>query len=125
MARRDEALRREWARQWVARRRAFWFRDKTCCECGSREQLELLRIDPTVPATHLVWSWSTERREAELTKFRVICHDCKQPHVNEHLRTTLVHGTAQGYDRWGCRCDACGDANRIRRGRKPLTKEVV
>lgn len=80
-------LQREYARQWMAARRAAWFEGKICEECGSTKNLELDHRDPTMKVTHRVWSWRKERREAELAKCRTLCQEChKLKSAGEHAK---------------------------------------
>jgi 5-methylcytosine-specific restriction endonuclease McrA len=72
----DPEQRRRYAREWLAARRAAWFEGKVCAECGNAENLELDHIDPKLKVNHKIWSWSAERREAELIKCRPLCCDC-------------------------------------------------
>ena len=73
---------RSYQRKWVARRRAMWFAGKSCVICGSRDSLELDHIDPTQKVTNRIWSWSEARRQAELDKCQVLCHDCHRGKSN-------------------------------------------
>lgn len=66
---------RKYQREWLANRRAEFFKDKQCL-CGSTDRLELDHIDPSKKITHNIWSWSTPRREAELAKCQVLCYTC-------------------------------------------------
>lgn len=75
--------RREYMRKyqlaWIKKRRDAWFADKCCVQCGETENLELDHIDPTTKRRsfdHCVWSWAALRREVELAKCQVLCHDC-------------------------------------------------
>ena len=70
----DPEKQREYQRQWMADRRAEWFSGKSCVDCGSTEALELDHVDPSIKIDHKVWSWSLERREAELAKCEARCH---------------------------------------------------
>jgi 5-methylcytosine-specific restriction endonuclease McrA len=63
---------------WMAKRRAGFFADKSCAACGSRERLELDHVDPSKKTSHSIWSWSPERREAEIAKCQVLCRPCHQ-----------------------------------------------
>lgn len=69
---------REYQRKWKARRRADFFADKCCVRCGSTERLELDHKDPKLKISHNIWSWSKERREAEIAKCQVLCNECHQ-----------------------------------------------
>lgn len=103
----DPDRRREYARDWMAKRRAEWFQaNGPCFDCGTWEDLELDHIDPALKVSHRIWSWAKERREAELAKCVARCRSC-------HLKKTIkesqgpAHGTAGGYYNRKCRCDLC------------------
>lgn len=72
----DPEDKRRYAREWRAKRRAAYFVDKICAACGSVDQLQLDHIDPATKIHHSIWSWSAERREAELAKCQVLCKPC-------------------------------------------------
>jgi hypothetical protein len=74
---------RTYQRKWMADRRAEFFAGKACVFCGSTEQLELDHVDRDKKTHHRIWSWSKERREAEVAKCRVLCHEC-------HLKRTAA-----------------------------------
>lgn len=101
----DPELMRVYKRNWVAGRRRDWMAGKSCEWCGSDERLEIDHIDPGLKVTNTIWSWTTARRNVELSKCRVLCHDC---HVKRHA---APHGTTGRYKRHGCRCRECTDAN--------------
>lgn len=66
---------------------------KSCVQCGEcdPQKLQLDHIDMNGKATehdHKIWSWSKERREAEIAKCQVLCKDC-------HAKKTL--GDIQKY----------------------------
>lgn len=89
---------REYQRQWVAKRREDYFADKNCEECGSTERLELDHKDPKQKVTHRIWSWSRERREAELKKCQILCEGCHKE------KTSLYNQEKFSYDESGfCR----------------------
>ena len=68
---------RKYQREWVARRRREWIETHgPCALCGSDERLEVDHIDPSTKITNSVWSWSSERRAAELAKCRVLYYEC-------------------------------------------------
>lgn len=111
----DPNARREYARKWVANRRAEFFKDKTCVDCGSSENLELDHIDPLVKVSHRIWSWSAEKRAAEIAKCVVRCRSCHAAKTwNGQGRKRADHGTFHKYTH-GCRCGPCTEANRIHR----------
>jgi len=65
-------------REWCAQRRAAWLAEHgPCVACGSDQQLELDRIDSSGEATHRIWTWAPKRRDAELAKYQVLCHECR------------------------------------------------
>lgn len=103
----DLARQREYQRQWMAKRRADWIAaNGPCVWCGSTEALEVDHIDPTVKVTHNVWSWSRERREAELAKCRVLCGECHRERTSDQQRRVQTHGTWHCYNK-GCRRSEC------------------
>ena len=77
---------RAYDRAWYAARRAAWFADKCCVVCGSTDRLELHHKDPAQKVSHRVWSWSQSRRDTELAKCEVRCHE-HHPRGG-HLRKT-------------------------------------
>lgn len=89
----DPDQQREYQRQWIARRRADFFNGKSCVKCGATEQLELDHVDPRTKIHHAIWSWSKERRDAEILKCQVLCNDChKKKSSIDILRTHCVYG---------------------------------
>lgn len=104
---------REYQRQWVAKRRAAYFADKSCVLCGSIQNLELDHIDPLTKDPKLksgtsLWSWSRERRENEISKCQVLCQSCHLDKTirEDSIRRPLLHGNA-GMAKKGCKCDLC------------------
>jgi hypothetical protein len=51
--------------------------------------LELDHVDPALKVSHRVWSWARERREAELAKCQVLCHDCHVAKTAEGNETAV------------------------------------
>ncbi len=106
--------RRVYGRKWLAARRAEFFDGKACVDCGGTERLEIDHRIPADKVTHGVWSWSKERREAELAKCDVRCNAC---HKRRHA---AAHGGERRY-RQGCRCSVCVEGwagvNALRRAR--------
>lgn len=86
----DPEAQKKYQREWFAARRAAWFADKVCDApgCEISEDLELDHIDPSIKVSHRIWSWSEERRTAELAKCRPLCSE----HHLEKSRTEHVRG---------------------------------
>jgi len=76
---------REYQRKWVAARRADYFKDKFCVDCGSNSNLELDHVDPETKIAHAIWSWSETRRLQEIEKCLVRCKEC-------HLTKSRING---------------------------------
>jgi len=72
----NKEAQREYQRMWMAARRAAALDGKTCSFCGSGEQLEFHHFDRADKVDHKVWSWSSARRDAELSKCIVLCQAC-------------------------------------------------
>lgn len=112
MSYRDADTQRTCQRNWVAKKRAEYFADKSCIRCGSTTKLELDHIDPDTKESHNIWSWSEARRKIELSKCQVLCHDCHEEksmtdRKQKYLATPIRHGTRNGYVARGCRCRLC------------------
>jgi hypothetical protein len=85
----DPDARRKYQREWVARRKASWYADKSCAVCGSTDDLELDHVDPAQKVSHSIWSWSWERIAEETAKCQVLCvhhHDAKTLKNREYVR---------------------------------------
>ena len=105
----DPAYMRAYQAEWKKRRREEWLKEHgPCSKCGSGSQLNVHHIDPSIKFTHKIWTYSKEKREAELAKCIVLCDPCHREH---HMPEELVHGH-NGYCR-GCRCDVCREGHRI------------
>lgn len=114
MSYKDPAKQRKAQRDFIMRRRLRWLAEHgPCAECGSREDLELDHKDRAQKVNHRVWSWTAERREAELAKCQVLCRDCHQEKTRAENVKPIVHGTADGYRNHRCRCPACREAHRL------------
>jgi hypothetical protein len=89
----DPERQRAYQAQWVRARRAEYLADKRCAVCGTTERLEIHHRDPKQKITHRVWSWSDERRAAELAKSVVLCHDhhLEQTRQQRQRRAALRH----------------------------------
>lgn len=105
----DPAAQREYARLWMADRRAQWFEGKACVRCGSTEDLQVDHINPDLKMSHKVWSWSAERREVELSKCQVLCLTCHK--LKTRVDFEPRHGTNGRYVHRKCRCGECRAAH--------------
>ena len=94
----DPEARRKYQREWYAKRRADYLADKCCVRCGATVDLRLDHIDPKTKVSHSIWSWSQERRDAEIAKCQVLCEPChkkKTVQGQEH-----AHGEMNGHSRF-------------------------
>lgn len=103
----DKEQQREYQRNWIAQRRTAFFADKSCVKCGSRDRLEIDHIDSNQKVDHRIWSWSDERRNAELTKCQVLCFAHHREKTWEIDRERAEHGTGARYQNYSCRCEEC------------------
>lgn len=119
---------REYSREWVARRRREYFKDKTCLLCGSIDDLEIHHRDPSNKVSNSIWSWRIDRRDVELLKCDILCGDCHKVETKKYLSRPMVHGTWTVWKR-GCRCGQCSrfhvDAKRAQRLRKKIREGSV
>lgn len=118
---RDPVQQRAYQREWMATRRKAWLDERgPCINCGSTQNLEVDHVNAVQKITHRVWSWSAERREAELNKCVVRCHDCHkkktaEAHENPTYEIRFRHGSRSMYQKHRCRCKACMNWNKLRR----------
>lgn len=107
---------RKRALEKVRARRVKWLEENgPCVKCGSDENLEVDHIDPSEKTSHRIWSWSDERREAELKKCQVLCRECHEKKTgfeNSFRSQGVRHGTGTAYRRYGCRCEICMEHRR-------------
>jgi len=110
----DPEKQKAYQRQWMQKRRKAWFDENgPCAECGSWKALELDHVDPSKKVDHKIWSWSKVRRLKELEKCQVLCGVCHTEKTASSLRRPIKHGAINGYKGYGCRCEACTDAQRL------------
>ena len=82
----DKDKQRRYNAEFLARRKAEWLNaNGPCVECGSWDNMEVSHKDRTTKVTSWFWSWSAERRQEELDKCEVRCHDC-------HVRQGKANG---------------------------------
>lgn len=124
MSYKDKSKQREYQRQWIAKRRSDFFAEKSCVVCDSKDRLELDHIDPSTKVSHAIWSWSQQRRETEIAKCQVLCHDCHQVKTTDFLSRT-THGTDSMYGRYHCRCDLCKAARKISKAKNRAKRKEL
>jgi len=108
----DPDVQRKYTRNWMRKRRQAWIiSNGPCIKCGSWENLEIDHKDPKQKISHNIWSWSQERREAELVKCQVLCRNCHIKKTIEENYRPIKHGTHNAYAN-GCRCSICRQAHR-------------
>jgi hypothetical protein len=124
MAYKDKQKQIDYQRLWIAKRRQFYFEGKVCVHCGTNENLELDHIDSSTKTSHNIWSWSEDRRNAELAKCQVLCRLCHQGKSFVMDRYHAPHGSSSMYSKHGCRCDICreGKAKADKKFRSKLQK---
>lgn len=117
MTYKDPVRRKQYQREWVQANRREWFEGKVCAQCGVVGTLELDHINPRTKEDHAIWSWSSVRREAELTKCQALCEPCHADKTalenRERFSKGQCNGVNRGAYRKGCRCDKCKMANRL------------
>lgn len=108
MTYKDPEKQREYQRLWIAKRRSDFFSEKRCAVwwCGSTTNLELDHIDPKKKVSHNIWSWTKERREAEISKCQILCEPCHMDKTINQMPVVDQHGTGTKYQR-GCKCLPC------------------
>lgn len=110
----DKQKQREYQNRSNKERRRQWIEASGPCKnCGSSEDLEVDHKDPAQKISHTIWSWSREKRDAELSKCQVLCKICHKEKSNSELRLpeSIRHGRYSNWRR-GCRCDQCVTAQR-------------
>jgi 5-methylcytosine-specific restriction endonuclease McrA len=113
----DWEKQKAYQRERAARLRAEWIAaNGPCARCGSDEDPEVDHVDPSTKVTHVVWTWSRVRREAELAKCQVLCRRCHVEKTTAQREPRWQHGLT-GY-RYGCKCEVCRQANRESNARR-------
>lgn len=122
----DPEKQRAYRREWYNKRRDDWVRrNGPCVQCGSNDGLEVDHIERQSKVSHRVWSWSLERRSAELAKCQVLCRACHRAKTSAENSRPVVHGRRTTYDRRGCRCDPCREAkNGYQRQFRPSSVDI-
>jgi 5-methylcytosine-specific restriction endonuclease McrA len=103
---------KEYQRKYVAERRASYFADKVCVECGSNKRLQLDHVDPKQKTEHRIWSWSDARRMSEIAKCQILCLSCHKKKTYSQRSRVGTHLSGAFWSR-GCRCEECRTYKRI------------
>lgn len=91
----DKAKLRAAQLAWLMKRRNNWFAENgPCVKCQSWDNLQLDHIDPKTKISHKIWSWSDERRLAELAKCQVLCKLCHKAKSDKEISKIGPSGTA-------------------------------
>jgi len=114
-------------KNWVKKRRQqFMAEIGECYFCGTDQNIELHHIDPSEKESHKIFSWSDERIQDELKKCIPLCQEC---HIKFHRilkLKPLEHGTLYAYQRYGCRCELCRNANNEKnRGQRGIRSDPI
>jgi len=96
MGYKDKEKQRRYQREWMRKRRQYYFKDKECIDCGSRENLEIDHIDPNKKWTHSFWSYSWEKIYKELEKCQILCSSCHKQKTFTKDLFVRFHHTASG-----------------------------
>lgn len=103
MSAKNPEVQRKLQREWLDRRKADFFKDKSCAKCGSVENLQLARLDKTDPPLRGFHSLSKAKQAT--IRYQVLCSECGK--IDRLASRPVVHGTEWKYQRDGCRCAAC------------------
>lgn len=104
---------REYQRRYLRERREAWITEHgPCAACGSAVRLEIDHIDSASKEINVsqIWSYSQQRRDAELAKCQVLCFSCHRAKTKIDVPHPIIHGMQSGYRR-GCRCEKCVQAD--------------
>jgi len=118
----DKEKQREFQRLWLKQRRSEFLSDKRCAVCGSKEKLQVDHIDRTKKTSHRIWSWTKEKKEAELAKCQILCFEC---HISK-TRKDMGHAehNAKRYREKKCLCEQCELAYRAYNKKRYQTRKA-
>lgn len=106
---------KEYQRKWLAERRAKLIKmlGGACYNCASIKDLEFHHRNTEDKEINInkILSHSWKRIMEEIKKCDILCHRC---HVEKKPKD-IVHGTYDGYQHHGCRCEDCKEAKRVSR----------
>lgn len=97
------------------KRRKKWFEENgPCQDCDTWKDLELHHVDPLLKEDSRIWSWSDERREAELAKCIVLCTECHKD-IHVYLKRLGISGKGKNFlaHRRLAICITCNKEGRI------------
>jgi hypothetical protein len=115
---------RAYQNAWIQRRRTDWLLvNGPCvdCGCGDLDQLRVDHADARLKVSHRVWSWSAERREAELAKCVARCLPC---HVTKTVTSSELAQTCGAGARNGNRAKLTEDSVRYIRSSSKTDREL-
>lgn len=104
-----KAYMHRWYRRVVRKRRLEWLRaNGPCVDCGSWSRLRVDHEDPASKVSHRIWTWSKDRREAELAKCRVRCHLCHAAKTRrENINRDVWRGKRKSSEQGSVQCSRC------------------
>lgn len=74
----DIKQQRFYQKLWMRERRLAYFKHKKCAICHGFDRLQLHHLDSFEEHTHRLWSWTKQKRIQELSKFEVLCANCRK-----------------------------------------------
>ena len=93
----DQKKQNKYQREWVAKRRHNYFKDKYCLICQDNKNLQLHHKNPQNKISHNIWSWAKEKRLKELKKCIVLCKEC---HTDIHIAIQRIHYQENPQDKY-------------------------
>jgi 5-methylcytosine-specific restriction endonuclease McrA len=81
---------REYQKEWIAKRRNEYFANKVCAICGANNNLELDHINSEEKETHRIWSWCKEKRDKELKKCQILCEQCHKEKTSKENKNRFT-----------------------------------
>jgi hypothetical protein len=81
--------------------------------------LQIDHLDRQQKVDHRLWSWSAERRGAELAKCQGLCWEHHKQKTHAEVYGERQHGEMRTYEA-GCRCQQCRAANAVLRSTRRL-----
>ena len=81
----DPEAMRQYQRQWLRRRREWYFEGARCVYCAAAKDLEVNHVVPLAVEPrrmkHRIWSYRREVIEDELSRCEPVCRRCNQAHA--------------------------------------------